>query len=80
MFKQKLEVIEFKMDGIPTTGNVATILSLEFVCSLIEDLGNFVKTFPSRTELAGFWVFGVLVDSVKHPVSNLEISSQMFLL
>ena len=51
------------MDGIPTIGNVTTILSLEFVCSLTNDLGDFVRTFPGTTELAGSWVVSVLVDS-----------------
>ena len=60
------------MDSIPTVGNVGTVLSLEFVCSLPDDLGDFGRTFPSRTKLVGSWVFGVLIDSVQHPVSNLE--------
>ena len=50
-------MIEFEMDSIPAVRNVATILGLEFVCSLPNDLGNFVRTFPDRTELAGSWVF-----------------------
>ena len=41
------------MNGIPTVGNVATILGLEFVCSLTDDLGDFVRTFLGRMELAG---------------------------
>ena len=68
------------MDGIPTVGNVATILGLEFVCSLPDDLGDFVRTFPGRTELASSWVFGVLVDwrSTQSPVLN--VLARMFLL
>ena len=72
MFKQKLEVIEFKMDGIPTVGDVITILSLEFVCSLTDNLGDFVRAFLGRTELASSWVFCVLVNLTQHPVSSLE--------
>ena len=56
-------MIEFEMDGIPVVGNVATILGLEFVCSLPKDLGDLVRTFLGRTELAGSWVFGILEDS-----------------
>ena len=33
-------MIEFKMDGIPAVENVATILGLEFVCSLPDDLDD----------------------------------------
>ena len=47
--KSKLEVIEYEMDGIPTIGNVVTIMSLEFVCSLLDDLSDFVRTFIGRT-------------------------------
>ena len=57
-----LEMIEFEMDGILAVGNVATILGLEFVCSLPNDLKDLVRTFPGRTELAGTWVFGILED------------------
>ena len=63
-------MIEFEMDGIPTVGN--TILGLEFVCSFTNDFGDFVRTFPGRTELADSWVFGILEDSAWHPVSSLE--------
>ena len=41
------------MDGIPVVGNVATILGLEFVCSLPDELGDLVRTFPSKTEPTG---------------------------
>ena len=51
------------MDGIPTVLDVATMLSLEFVCSLVEDFGDLVRAFPGRIELAGSWVFCVLVHS-----------------
>lgn len=60
------------MDGNPAVGDVATILSLEFLYSLTDDLGDFVRAFLGRTELASSWVFGVLVDSVQHPISSLE--------
>ena len=56
-------MIEFEMDGIPTVGNVATILGLEFVCSLPNNLGDLVGSFPGRTELAGTRVFSILEDS-----------------
>ena len=46
-------MIEFEMDGVLAVGNVATILGLEFVCSLADDLGDLVRTFPGRTELVG---------------------------
>ena len=51
------------MDGIPAIGNVVTIFGLEFVCSLADDLGDLVRTFPGRTELADSWIFGILEDS-----------------
>ena len=51
------------MDGIPAVGNVATILGLEFVCSLPNNLGDLVGSFPSRTEIAGTQVFSILEDS-----------------
>ena len=51
------------MDDIPAVGNVATILGLEFVCSLPDDLGDLVRTFPGRTELADSYVLGILEDS-----------------
>ena len=60
---KKLERIEFEMDGIPAVGNVATILGLEFVCSLPNNLGDLVGSFPGRTELAGSWIFGILENS-----------------
>ena len=65
-------MIEFEMDGILAISNVAIILGLEFVCSLTNNLGDFVRAFIGRTQLAGSWVFGVLVDSAQHPVSNFE--------
>ena len=52
------------MDGIPAVGNVATILGLEFVCSLPDVLGDLVRTFPGKTELIGSRVFGILEDSM----------------
>ena len=55
-------MIEFKMDGIPAVGNVATNLGLEFVCSLPNNLGDLVRSFPGRTELADNWVFSILED------------------
>ena len=68
-------MIEFEMDGILAVGNVVTILSLEFVRSLTDDLGDFVRAFPSNTELAGSWVFGVLIEFAQHLVSSLESPS-----
>ena len=56
-------MIEFEMDSILAVRNVATILGLKFVCSLLDDLGDLVRTFPGRIELAGSWVFGILEDS-----------------
>ena len=56
-------MIEFKMDGIPAVGDVATILGLEFVCSLPNNLGDFVRSFPGRTEFAGTRIFSILEDS-----------------
>ena len=67
------------MDGIPAIGDVTTILSLEFVCSLIDDLGDFVKTFPGRTKFAGSGVFGVLVNTTRHPISSLKGLSSNFI-
>ena len=55
-------MIEFEMDDIPVVGNVATILGLEFVCSLPNNLGDLVGSFLSRTELASTWVFSILED------------------
>ena len=52
------------MDGILAVGNVVTILDLEFVCSLPDELGDFVRTFPGRIELASSWVFNILEDLV----------------
>ena len=52
------------MNDIPAVGDVVTILSLEFVCFFIDDLGDFVRAFPVRTKLAGSWIFVVLVDLV----------------
>ena len=63
------------MDGIPAVGNVPTILGLEFVCSLPNDLGDLVGSFPSWAKLANTWVFGILEDSAQHPVSSLECPS-----
>ena len=63
------------MDGIPTVGNVVTILGLEFVCFLPNNLGDLVGFFPGRTKLAGTWVFSILEDSAQHSVSSLECSS-----
>ena len=51
------------MDGIPAVGNVATILGLEFVCSLTNNLGDLVGSLPGRTKLANTWVFSILEDS-----------------
>ena len=51
------------MDGIPAVGNVATILGLEFVCSLPNNLGDLVGSFPSWTKLANAWVLCILEDS-----------------
>ena len=51
------------MDGIPAVRNVATILGLEFVCSLPNNLGDLVGSLPGRTELANTWVFSILEDS-----------------
>ena len=68
-------MIEFEMDGIPAVGNVPTILGLEFVCSLPNDLGDLVRSFPGWTKLANTWVFGILEDSAQHPVSSLECPS-----
>ena len=65
-------MIEFEMDGILAIGNVATILGLEFVCYLPDDLGDFVRTFPGRTKLVNSWIFGVLVDSTKYLTSSLK--------
>ena len=56
-------MIEFEMVGIPAVGNVATILGLEFVCSLPNNLRDLVGSFLGRTELAGTWVFSILEDS-----------------
>ena len=56
-------MIEFEVDDIPTVGNVETILGLEFVCSLPNNLGDLVGSFPGRTELADTWVFSILEDS-----------------
>ena len=56
-------MIEFKMDGIPAVGDVATILGLEFVCSLPNNLGDFVRSFPGRTKFAGTRIFSILEDS-----------------
>ena len=55
-------MIKLKMDGVLVVKDVATILSLEFVCSLADDFGDLVGAFPGRTELVGSWVFHVLVD------------------
>lgn len=60
------------MDGVLTVVDVVTILSLEFVCSLADDLGDFVRAFLGWIEFAGSQVFGVLVESTQHPVSKLE--------
>ena len=51
------------MDDIPAVGNVATILGLEFVCSLPNNLGDLVGSFPSWAEFADTWVFSILEDS-----------------
>ena len=51
------------MDGIPAVGNVATILGLEFVCSLPNYLGDLVGSFPGWTKFANTWVFSILEDS-----------------
>ena len=55
-------MIELKMDGIPAIADVATILNLEFVCSLADEFGDLVGAFPGRSELTGSWIFCVLVD------------------
>ena len=51
------------MDDIPAVGNVVTILGLEFVRSLLNNLGDLVGSLLGRTELAGTWVFSILEDS-----------------
>ena len=57
-------MIEFEVDSIPAVRNVATILGLEFVCSLPNNLGDLVGSFLGRTELTGTRVFSILEDSV----------------
>ena len=68
-------MIEFEMDGILAVRNVATILGLEFVCFLPDNLRDLVGTLPSKTKLASSWVFSVLVDSASHLISSLECPS-----
>ena len=56
-------MVGLKMNGVPVVMDVATILRLEFVCSLADDLGDLVRAFPYRPELAYSYIFRVLKDS-----------------
>ena len=56
-------MIKLKLDDILVVVDIATILSLAFVYSLADEFGDLVRAFPCRSELAGSWVFHVLVDS-----------------
>ena len=71
-------MIKFEMNIVLAVGDVTTILGLEFVCSLPDNLRDLVRTLPSKTKLASSWVFGILEDSAKHPVSSLECPSSDF--
>ena len=51
------------MSGVPAIVDVASILSLEFVGSLNDDLGDLVGSFPVGAELAFSCFFGILENS-----------------
>ena len=51
------------MNGVPIVVDIASILSLKLVGSLSNHLGDLVRAFPCRVELACYSVLGVLEDS-----------------
>ena len=65
---------KLKMGGVLTAVDVASVLSLEFVGSLTDDLGDLVGSFPVVAQLACSYFFGVLEDSAQYPVPDLESS------
>ena len=48
------------MSGVLAVVDVASILSLEFVGSLTDDLGDLVGSFPIGAQLACSCFFGIL--------------------
>ena len=56
-------MIYLKMGGVLAVVDVASILDLEFVSSVIDDLGDLLRFFPVGAKFACSCLFGILEDS-----------------